>query len=1723
MPVAQTTTNADGENISQDLNLKFLRSLPSEWNTRVVVWRNKPDLDTMSFDDLYKNFMIVEQEVKRTTTSSSNSSSQNMAFVSSLSSTNEVSTTYGVSTANTQKTGRKITINGSDTARYDKSKVECFNCHKLGHFARECRQPRNQDSRNRNQDSSRRTVNVEETASNAMVAIDGAGFDWSYIIEFNKSDFNLDTYKRGLASVEEKLFFYKKNEVIFCKKITVLKRDISYKDSEISMLKSALEKLKQETENNQLKIKRFDNSSKSLDKLIRSQILDKSRKGVGFVSYDAVPPTPTGLFSPLKLDMSNSGLEEFQQPEELVSDDKLEKKTDFPTVTKIEFVRPKQQEKPVRKPVKYAEMYREKVVYRNNYTRVNYNYSNRMTHHSTHKNMAPRAVLMKAGLRPLNTARPVNTAHPKTIVYSARPMSCFSKSAQSIVKRPYQQRTTLTNKSFGQKVNTAKGKFYTARPRAVNTARPNSAVVNVVKENQINAVKTSACWVWRPTKLNNASITLKKHNYVDARGRSKNLMEDMLPLGEEPKEEKLLVKELLKLNSVLFTDTGCFVLSPDFKLADESQVLLKVPRKNNTYSVDMKNIVSTESLTCLVAKATLDESMLWHRRLGHINFKNINKLVKENLVRGLPTKRFENDQTCVAFLKGKQHKASCNSKIQNSITQPLFMLHMDLFGPTFVSNLMHKKYGLVVTDDYSRYTWVLFLATKVETKGILKKFITEIENLVDKKVKVQKKVLVQDMLASDAGRKDGDDVTKESGINDQERPKNRTQDVNTVGPSINTVSTNINTGSLNINTVSPSVTSTLLKATHADLFGAEIESAVQTRRMTKTTSKQGFISAVYEGKTHKDLHTFLFVCFLSEEEPKKVIQALKDPSWIEVMQEELLQFKLQHVWTLVDLPYRKRATGTKWIYKNKKDKRGIVIRKKARLVAQGYTQEEGIDYDEVFAPVARIEAIRLFLAYASFKDFVVYQIDVKSAFLYGKIEEEVYVCQPLGFEDPEFHDRVYKIEKALYGLHQAPKAWYETLSTYLLDNGFYRGQIDKTLFIKTFKDDIILVQVYIDDIIFGSTRKELCTEFKKIMHKKFWMSSMESSLSSWDCKQPVHLWRLQSHCSRMLKLKIFQVTPKVSHLHAVKRIFRYLKSQPKLGLWYPKDPPFDLEAYIDIDYTCVSLDRKSTRGCQFLRSRLISWQCKKQTVVANSNTEAEYIAAASCYGQTATVKTFDNGEQEITATVDGKEFIDTEASKRVKIQDIPLNLNHHLLLLNLLMKNQSLMLYHRHTKRLTPRQGLTKVTELPHTSEPIPNVADEVVYKEWDDRVERAITTADSLDADQASGAKKPWGFHCSDLYERVPTPSYDSPLLGVHTPRSDEERFEEHELTSNVQQQSNDPPLSRGHTLGSEEINQDAGVTLVQIDVEDQGIFDDEVQVTPTQVSAQGEGHSQEDQPEDQLGVLSSAKQKQDRLGYEAAVRLQEELDEEERQRMARVHKAAQSFTEEERQNIRSRVEGNEELPQRLQAKERNKYSEVDQAKMLVDLINQRKRYFGSSKRAREAKLDYEGSKRQKTNEASGSVQEQPDEEENELSQEDLQQMTMVVPVKEVYVEALQVKYPIIDLECKLNNAKVVNTADGRLQLLKFNTIITSLKALDEGNSSKNYVRKFLKALHPKWRAKVTVIEELKDLTSLSLDELIGNLNIYELIIKKDFEIVKAKGGRKSLALKAKKEASDE
>nr|GEU32738.1 putative ribonuclease H-like domain-containing protein [Tanacetum cinerariifolium] len=837
-----------------------------------------------------------------------------------------------------------------------------------------------------------------------------------------------------------------------------------------------------------------------------------------------------------------------------------------------------------------------------------------------------------------------------------------------------------------------------------------------------------------------------------------------------------------KKNSVLFTDTECLVLSPDFKLPDENQVLLRVPRENNMYNFNLKNIISSEDLTCFFAKATLDESNLWHRRLGHINFKTINKLVKGNLVKGLPIKVFETDNSCVACKQGKQHRASCKSKPISSVVQPLFRLHMDLFGPTFVKSMSKKSYCLVITDDYSRFTWAeavntacyvqnRVLVTKPHNKtpyellhgrtpsiGFIRPFgyPVTILNTLDPLGKFQGKVdegflagysvcskafwvfnsrtrIIQETLhvnfnkpnvvgigpswlfdidsltrtmnyqpvhagnqtnsgagfqgnfdaekareevdqsymlflvwsvgftnpqnnAEDAAfdgkehdidakkpefvvilspssyaqsKEQDDKTTKEAkgkslgesitGYRDlnaefQDCSKNTSNEVTTASSTVPTVRQNYlnNTNTFSAtgpsnDAVSPTYRKTfdidafqlpddpdmpeledIVYSDDEDVVGAEadfnnlessihvspipttrihkdhpvsqiigdLSSTTQTRSMTRAVKDQGGLSHIFGN----DFHTCMFACFLLREEPKRVHQ--------------------------VDLHYGKRAIGTKWVYRNKKDERGIVIRRnKARLVAHGHTQEEGIDYEEVFAPVARIEAIRLFLVYTSFMGFMVYQMDVKSAFLYSTIEEEVYVYQPLGFEDPDHPDKVYRVVKALYGLHQAPKAWYETLATYLLENGFHRGIVYQTLFIKKQKRDILLVQIYVDDIIFGATNKDLCKSFEKLMKDKFQMSSMEE---------------LTFFLGLQVKQKdgIF-----ISQDKYVAEILR------KFGLAEGKSAstPIDTEKPLLKDPDGEDVDVHTYR--------LIPWQCKKQTVVAALSIEAEYVAAASCCAQ----------------------------------------------------------------------------------------------------------------------------------------------------------------------------------------------------------------------------------------------------------------------------------------------------------------------------------------------------------------------------------------------------------------------------------------------------------------------------------------------------------------------------
>ncbi|GJT38163.1 putative ribonuclease H-like domain-containing protein [Tanacetum coccineum] len=550
-----------------------------------------------------------------------------------------------------------------------------------------------------------------------------------------------------------------------------------------------------------------------------------------------------------------------------------------------------------------------------------------------------------------------------------------------------------------------------------------------------------------------------------------------------------------KKNKVLFTDSECLVLSPNFKLPNENQVLLRVPRQNNMYSFNLENIVPAGGLACLVAKATFDESNKWHRRLGHVNFKNLNKLVNGNL----PV-RSENQANKTAGPKEAKNSAGTqdninagNSKMEAEPAQEYFVLPLWSSYTSTIKSSETKNGDEKPNGDNGSKT------NKEPIDHEDQAFLEELERL--------KRQENEAYDAAEVLRKEFAQSTKDLLL--QARATRAT-------------STNID------NTVSTPI------------------------------------------------------------EPKKISQALEDESWVDAMQKELLQFKIQ------------------------KDERGVVVRNKARLVAQGYRQEEGIDYEEM---------------------------DVKSAFLYGIIDEEVYVSQPSGFVDPKFLKKVYKVVKALYGLHQAPRAWYATLSTFLLQSRYRRVTIDKTLFIKKEKNDIMLVRVYVDDIIFGSTKKSWCDNFEALMKSIFQMSSMgeltfflglqvkqkedgifisqdkyvaeilkkfdfmnvKTASTPIETQKPlvkdeeaadvdVHLYR--SMIGSLMYLTAFrpdimfavcacsriQVTPKTSHLHAVKRIFRYLKGKPKLGLWYPRVSSFDLEAYSDSDYAGANLDRKSTIG-----------------------------------------------------------------------------------------------------------------------------------------------------------------------------------------------------------------------------------------------------------------------------------------------------------------------------------------------------------------------------------------------------------------------------------------------------------------------------------------------------------------------------------------------------------------
>ncbi|KAI3814337.1 hypothetical protein L1987_19089 [Smallanthus sonchifolius] len=680
-----------------------------------------------------------------------------------------------------------------------------------------------------------------------------------------------------------------------------------------------------------------------------------------------------------------------------------------------------------------------------------------------------------------------------------------------------------------------------------------------------------------------------------------------------------------------FNDAECYILKSGFVIPDE-WILMKAPRRNDTYVLDISVTTPTDSIpTCLLSKASESYSILWQRKLAHINYRKMNYIVKNDLVLGIPKMKFSVPDDCIPCKKGKQRKKSHKSKSKNSIVTPLELLHMDLFGPISISSIGGKSYFLVVTDDFSRFSWVKFLSSKAETTELVQYLILGLENLFNLKVRRIRSDNGSEFKNSKMGlfclqkgihhEFSAPYVPQQNGVAER---KNRTlvetartmladfklpvtfwaEAVNTayvptkfsakaiegifLGYVANSTTKRVfnkethqveewfhidcSNRSLPQMAIAPDWAfdyKSLFKSFHLP-YDISPDEAVVLYDSCQDAQHNGFLpntvphllvpstfapdpnvascsgpqdseseedNAIFQdssadpllgddslpstqdlGEIPTNLHseipinhglsyqsdttrvevlqvpevdsikelkdhpvtniignlqdgvktrslvdnTCLYTCikdsgvlddcshscFISQVEPKNVEMDLNDNNWIEAMQEELAQFDKLKVWNLVDLPKGVYPIGTKWVFKCKKDDRGVVVRNKARLVVQCFNQEEGIDYTEVYAPVARLEAIRLFLAFASYKGFKVFQLDVKSAFLYGKVKEEVYVCQPPGFEDPLHPNRVFKLDKALYGLHQAPRAWYETLSAHLLANDFVHGKIDLILFIK---------------------------------------------------------------------------------------------------------------------------------------------------------------------------------------------------------------------------------------------------------------------------------------------------------------------------------------------------------------------------------------------------------------------------------------------------------------------------------------------------------------------------------------------------------------------------------------------------------------------------------------------------------------------------------------------------
>ncbi|GJT40280.1 retrovirus-related pol polyprotein from transposon TNT 1-94 [Tanacetum coccineum] len=605
----------------------------------------------------------------------------------------------------------------------------------------------------------------------------------------------------------------------------------------------------------------------------------------------------------------------------------------------------------------------------------------------------------------------------------------------------------------------------------------------------------------------------------------------------------------------------------DCEITKDGKVIGRGIRKKGLYVMKLGN--EPKDKICI---ATIDEnSMLWHKRLGHANMRLIQSLASKELVRNLPKLNFD-QHFCDACKIGKASSMLVNIGYDKvSTTRFLELLHVDLFGPSAVRSYGGNRYTLVTVDDYSRKVKESLNVTFDETH-----------------LPSKTSPLVDDDLDEEEAIK----VTKKKNLeNDIEDETLEIDEIVNIKESRNHPLENV-IGNLNQRTL---------------------------RSQAQNQSN--------------------FFCFISTIEPKNVNEALTDDSWIVAMQEELNQFIANDIWELVPQPRNVTIIGTKWVFRNKLDENGIVTRNKARLVAQGYNQQEGINYDETYAPVARLESIRILLAYACALDFKLFQMDVKSVFLNGFINEEVYVAQPPGFIDFEKPDHVYKLKKALYSLKQAPKAC----------------------------SNLIIVQIYVDDIIFGSTCQDMCDEFAKIMHDEFEMSMMGelNFFLGLQIKQMEDgiFFNQSKYIKEMLKkFGLEESKPMKTPMSSDTKLTKDEECTTHLGLWYPKGTDIETVVYADSDHAGDYVDQKSTSGIYtFVGCCLTSWFSKKQTALAISTTEAEYVSTGKACQQALWMKQALIDYDDVPIMCDNKGVIDLSKNQVQHSRTKHIEIRHHFL------------------------------------------------------------------------------------------------------------------------------------------------------------------------------------------------------------------------------------------------------------------------------------------------------------------------------------------------------------------------------------------------------------------------------------------------------------------------------